>query len=307
MRISTSYMYQHQIDSMSNAVGRYSDIMGRLSAGQTVLKPSDDPSGASAALNYENALSKLDQYSTARRYAEDALGQENNTLDSITDILTSGLTEKIVAGGNGAYSNEDRQALATELKGIRANLMDLANTRDSDGNYIFAGYKTGQAPFKEDGTYIGGNKAMSQFVADGTEMQVGDTGDQVFMSGTENDLFKAIDSAINQLNQDIETDDQRKSLQDTLDSVNKTVKKNIDNLGKIQARLGTNLQQIDSLGSISDEQEITEQSRLEESLGSDWNTMITLLSQSKMNELALNSSMMVFQSMQQISIFNVLG
>lgn len=307
MRISTSYMYQNQINNLSNTMNGYNDIASRLSAGQTLLKPSDDPANASQAVNEENALAKLEQYGTARQYSEDALGQEDNTLTSISNLLTDQLSEKIVASGDGAYSNEDRQALATEIEGIRANLMDLANTRDSDGNYIFAGYKTGAAPFKDDGTYVGGDKAMTQFVADGCEIQVGDTGDKIFMTGTSDDLFKALDSVIDKLKQNVETDDQRQALQNTLDSVNKTVKKGIDNLGKIQARLGTNLQKISSLGAISDEQGISEQTRLQGALGSDWDTRISLMSESAMSQFSLNSSLMVFQSMQQLSIFKLLG
>lgn len=307
MRLSTSYMYQRQIDTMSKAMNGYNDLTARLSSGQTLLTPSDDPTGASQAVTLQSALSRMGQFETARTYAQDALGQEDDTLNSISNLLTENLSQKIVAGGNGSYSDADRQALATELQGIRDNLLDLANTKNSDGRYLFAGYKTGSAPFQDDGTYVGGDTAITQKVSDENEMQVGHVGSDIFMSGSADDLFKALDDAINKLNQPVTNDAEREDLQDTLDSVNVSVKKNIDNLGKIRAQVGTNMQQLETLGYASEAENVQVQTLLQDTLGSDYDSIITLLSQSTMSEFALNSSMTVFQSMQQLSIFKIAG
>lgn len=305
MRLSTQYMYQSNIDSLSKAMNTGNDIYSRLSAGQKLLTPSDDPSGASQAILYQNALANMQQFDTARIYAKNALELEDNTLTSFGNILTKSLSEKIVAAGNGTLSDADRQAVATELQGIRDNMLDLANTKNSNGRYIFAGYDTGTAPFDKDGTYVGGDTPITQKVADSTEMQVGHTGDSVFMSNSPDDLFAQLDRAITALNTPITDDAGREALKLTLDSVNGSIKKGIDNLGKIQAEVGTNLQQIDALDLSSATQQINVESRLQETVGSDYNTFITLLSQSKMSEFALNSSMMVFQSMQKMNIFNM--
>ncbi|ROP58308.1 flagellar hook-associated protein 3 FlgL [Enterobacter sp. BIGb0383] len=304
MRLSTHYMFQHNIESMTKAMSSGNDIYSRLSAGQTLLTPSDDPAGASQAITYQKALADMSQYDTARTYAQDALGQEDNVLSSIANILTGSLSEKIVSGGNGTHSDQDRQALATELEGIRGNLRDLGNSRNSSGRYIFSGYKTGAEPFAKDGSYAGGDTPMTQKVGDSVEMQVGHTGQQLFMSGSDNDLLAAIDKAVTALNQPVADDDDRTALQSVLDSVNKVVKNSVDNIGKIQSQVGTNLQQLESLGFSSDAQKITLQSRYQQTVGSDPDTMITLISQSKMSEFALSSSMTVFQTMQKMTLFN---
>ncbi|GLR07528.1 flagellar hook-associated protein 3 [Mixta theicola] len=306
MRISSLYMFQRQISNLANSNANFNDIAARLAQGQSLLKPSDDPAGASQAVIYQNSLAKLEQYETARQYAQDTLGQQDNVLNSISSLLSKNLSEKIVAGGNGTYSDEDRMALATELEGIRDNLMNLANSRNSNGRYIFAGYNTGSEPFAKDGTYLGGKTPIVQLVADSTAMQVSHTGDDVFMSGTPDDLFAALDSAIEALKVPVTEDADREALQLTLDRANVSIKKNIDNLGKVQARVGTNLQQLDMLGSSADKHKIDVESSLQETLGADLDTFTTLSIQSKMVEFALNSSYMVFQSMQQMSIFNML-
>ncbi|WP_392432571.1 flagellar hook-associated protein FlgL [Yersinia sp. HM-2024] len=306
MRLSTSYMYQRNIDNMSNATINYNDIYSRLAAGQILLKPSDNPAGTSQAIVYQNALSDMNQYDTARLYAQDSLGLEDNVLNSISNLLTKNLSEKIVAAGNDTYTDSDRQALAIELEGIRDSLIDLGNSKNSSGRYIFGGYQTGTEPFLKDGTYVGGDTAMTQTVGDSTVMQVGHTGNNVFMSGTDDDLFVALNKAIDALQQPIETDEDREALQATLDSVNRSLNNCIDNLGKIQAEVGTNLQQLDQLGASSDIQRITVESRYQQTIGSDSEAMISLITQSKMSEFALNSSMLVFQSMQKMSLFNIL-
>lgn len=309
MRLSTQYMYQHNIDSLSKAMTSSNDLGTRISAGQRLQTPSDDPSGASQAVHYQNSLSIIKQYDTARLSAQDSLNFEDNTLNSLGNILTTSLSEKIVAAGNQTRSDTDRQALAKELQGIRDNIMNIANTRNSNGRYIFAGYDSDKIPFDvKTGAYQGGNTPINQHVADSTDMQVSHTGDDIFMSGTTHDLFGALDSAISVLN--TPTGDGNNgtitlsALQTTLDDSNKSIKSGIDNLGKIQAQVGTNLQQIDALGTISASQQMDMESRLEETVGSDYTTMITMLSESKMSDFALNASMMVFQSMQKMNIFN---
>lgn len=305
MRLSSLYMYQRQMNNMTSSLGRFNDISARLAANQTLLKPSDDPAGASQAVIYQNALAKIEHYETARQYAQDALGQQDNVLNSIASLVTKNLSEKIVAGGNGAYSNEDRAALAKELEGIRNNLLDLANSRNSNGRYIFAGYNTGSEPFTKEGDYVGGNTPMVQRVADSTEVQVSNTGSDVFLSGTEHDLFKALDNAIEALKQPANDDESREALQATLDQSNIAIKKNIDNSGKVQAGVGTSLQQLEALGLSADKHKIDIVSRLEDTLGTGLDNLSTLVTEQKLAEFSLNSSFMVFQSMQKISLFNM--
>ncbi|ECG4848065.1 MULTISPECIES: flagellar hook-associated protein FlgL [Morganella] len=306
MRFSTSYMYQRNVDSMSNATVNFNNVYTRLSAGQTLLKPSDDPAAASQAIIYKNALSDINQYDTARMFAQDALSYEDNALNSITNLLTKNLTEKIVQAGNDTYSDADREALAVELEGIRDNLLDLGNSKNSNGHYIFGGYNSDSPPFLPDGTYVGGDKAITQKVGDSAEMQIGHTGSDVFMSGTSDDLFVALDNAITALRQPVETDADREALRDVLDNTNRSINKCIDNLGKVQAQVGTNLQQLEQLGFASDVNKISVESSYEQTIGADSEAFISLTTQAAMADFALQASMLVFQSMKNTSLFNMM-
>lgn len=306
MRFSTGYMYQRNVESMSNATINFNNVYTRLAAGQTLLRPSDNPGGASQAIVYQNALSDMNQYDTARLYAQDSLSYEDNALNSMTHLMTKNLTEKIVQAGNDTYSDADREALAVELEGVRDNLLDLGNSKNSNGRYIFGGYQTGSEPFLKDGTYVGGDKAMTQTVGDSAQMQVGHIGSDIFMSGTDDDLFVALDNAIDALRQPIENDADRQALRDVLDDTNRSLNKCIDNLGVVQATVGTNLQQLEQMGFSSDLNKITVESRYQQTVGADTDAFINLTTQAAMADFALQSSMLVFQAMKNTSLFNMI-
>jgi len=64
-------------------------------------------------------------------------------------------------------------------------------------------------------------------------------------------------------------------------------------------------QQLDALDQSAATQQLDLTARLEQTVGSDYDTLIGLIGQSKMSEFSLNASMMVFQSMQKMSLFNM--
>lgn len=307
MRLSTYYMYQHNLDGFSRGINNHNAIYERLSAQRNVLRPSDDPAATSQAVALQEGLAKAAQYDTARQQVRAALQLEDDKLSAVGNLLTQNLSEKIVAAGNGALSDSDRQALATEIQAIRDNLRDIGNTRDSSGRYIFAGYSSAQQPFDENGQYLGHATAMTRPVSDSSEMACGHTGSKLFMSGSSDDLLAQLDKAVAALNQPVGDDSDREALRLTLDDVNRSIKNGIDNLGKIQAEVGTSLQQLDSLDLSAATQTIDLETRLQETVGADYDTLIGMIGQSKMSEFALNSSMMVFQNMQKMSIFTMVG
>lgn len=103
---------------------------------------------------------------------------------------------KIVYASNGTLSDDDRASLATDIQGLRDQLLNLANTTDGNGRYIFAGYKTESAPFSEaDGKYEGGAESIKQQVDASRSMVIGHTGDKIFDSITSNAVAEPDGSA----------------------------------------------------------------------------------------------------------------
>ncbi|WP_343553703.1 flagellar hook-associated protein FlgL [Pantoea sp.] len=296
MRLSTLYMFKQSAESMSKRVNDNNDIYMKLSAGKSLLRASDDPQGATDAVKYQDAIAKLELYSNVRAGTRGAMQHEDHILSSVGNLLTTSLTEKIVAAKSDTYSDEDRNALGKEIEGIRANLLDLANSRDSNGRYIFSGFHTDTPAFDATGNYQGGAEARKQTVADSTEMTVSHLGDAVF-----GDIFGKLDDAVAELSK---SPIDQIALEAALSEASKAVSAGIERLGKTQAELGTNMQQLDSLDLTADNLINENIVKVQNAIGSDYGTMTSLIMDSKMSEFALNASMLVFQSMQKMNLFN---
>lgn len=296
MRISTLYMYQKSAESMNKRMAQSNDVYLRMSAGKTLLKASDDPAAATDAVKQQDALAKLELYSDVRSRVRGGLEFQDNILNGVGNLLTTTLKEKIVAAKSDTYSDEDRRALGEEIKGIRANILDLANTRDSSGRYIFSGFKTDTPAFDEVGNYLGGDEARRQTVADGSEMQTGHLGDEIF-----GDILLVLNDAVAALTMDPIDDDM---LDAALSAASNAIDSGIDRLGKVQAELGTHMQQLDALDLSGDVLINDTIVKVQNAIGADSSMLITLASESQMSELAFNASMFVYKRMQTMSLFN---
>jgi flagellar hook-associated protein 3 FlgL len=230
MRISTQMMYQQQMQGITNSQSKWLSYGEQMTTGQRVNRPSDDPIAASQAVVLSQAQSQNSQFALARSFATTKVSLEESVLGQVTTALQSA-QEKIVYAGNGTLTDNDRASLATDLKGLRDQLMNLANSTDGNGRYIFAGYNTEAPAF--DGTtgdYEGGNTAISQQVDAARNMDVSHIGSDVFAKFTSNavkepdgstgeaNLFKILDTAIAALNDPV-GDDATKSaaLKDSID------------------------------------------------------------------------------------------
>jgi flagellar hook-associated protein 3 FlgL len=70
---------------------------------------------------------------------ESALGDAGDLLQRARELL--------VQAGNGSNSDVQRQSIATELRGIREQLMTVANRSDGANGYLFGGQGSSQPPF----------------------------------------------------------------------------------------------------------------------------------------------------------------
>jgi flagellar hook-associated protein 3 FlgL len=311
-------MYDQNMRGVTNAQSEWLRYGEQMSTGNRVNRPSDDPIAASQAVVLSQAQSQNSQYALARTFATQKVSLEENVLGQVTTAIQSA-QEKIVYAGNGTLSDDDRASLATDLKGIRNQLLNLANSTDGNGRYIFAGYKTEAPPF-DDGaggvSYSGGDKAITQSVDAARTMTIGHTGTQVFNSITSNavpepdssasetDLFKMLDSAITALNTPAENlDDAGKdALNAVVDKTNRGLKNSLNNVLTVRAELGTQLNELDTLDSLGDDRALGQSAQMSSLIEADWNSTI---SSYVMQQAALQASYKAFSDMQGMSLFQL--
>jgi len=169
MRISTNTLYDRGVTAMQGQQSKVLHTQQQISTGRRVLTPADDPIAASGALRVQQSMATNAQYRTNRDAAVAQLSLTDEALSRVVNVLQS-VRETAVNAGNGALSATDRATLAQALTGQYDELMSIANTVDSDGNYLFAGFQTGVRPFSQSGGGVNflGDEGVRRVQADAT-------------------------------------------------------------------------------------------------------------------------------------------
>lgn len=187
MRVSTNMVYDQNTFNVVDGQSKLMDSADQMSSGLRVRKPSDDPLSAARAVVVSQAEAQNNQYKVARTFASNGMSLEETVLKNATNTIQNIQTTLIYAG-NGSLSDADRGIIAVQLKGLKEELFNLANSTDSNGRYIFAGFVSDKAPFEMDAngkvTYVGGADPLQQEVDAARLMTVHHTGDKVFMTLT---------------------------------------------------------------------------------------------------------------------------
>jgi flagellar hook-associated protein 3 FlgL len=200
MRISTSQIYNGGMDSIQRQQGEMNRIQMQLASGKRILSPSDDPGGAVQTLQFRDAIARLDQYDRNGNMAQARLRQEEVVLDQVMNGMQR-VRELAIQGNNATQTPATRAALAVEIRQQLDQLYDLANTRDANGEYIFAGFASLDRPFTAGplgAEYNGGAQAREIAISDERRIALGDPGDAVFMNVLEgNGRFVVTEAAAN--------------------------------------------------------------------------------------------------------------
>lgn len=194
MRVTTNLIFDQNLRAINNSQGQLSDIQTQLASGKRILRPSDDPVGASQVIRLTEELDKITQYNRNNDLVTNSLELQETTLRSINDVLNRGRVLAVQAG-NGILSDPDKQAIGAEIEQIRNQVVDLMNTQNSSGEYIFSGYQSATQAFEFNAT---ATENHIQFVGDdGTNViQISDS---VSIQGTTSGktLFENVTARLN--------------------------------------------------------------------------------------------------------------
>jgi flagellar hook-associated protein 3 FlgL len=194
IRLATSAIFNSSTNQISTLMTQLAQTQNQLSTGKRVLTASDDPIAAARALEVTQSQSMNTQFSTNRTNAKSSLSLVDKTLSDVTGQIQD-IQTMIVNAGNGAYTQSDREALATELQGRLTDLIGLANTSDGTGGYLFSGYQSTTQPFSQTptgATYQGDQGQRALQVGSSRNMSVTENGSAIFEAVTTgNGTFQA--------------------------------------------------------------------------------------------------------------------
>ena len=183
MRISTSQIFRQGVDAMLQNQRELSRTELQVASGKRILSPSDDPSASARVLDLQESQQRLAQYQRNADVAIAKLNQEETALSAIGDTLQR-VRELAVQGANDVLGVDERRAIAVEVRQHIESFMQLANSQDANGEFLFSGFKTKTQPFTHDGvggfTYHGDDGQRLLKIGDSREVAIGDPG-SVFM------------------------------------------------------------------------------------------------------------------------------
>ncbi|MGK2942674.1 MAG: flagellar hook-associated protein FlgL [Immundisolibacter sp.] len=195
MRVSTSNFYILSLASMQARQADLDRVQRQLGSGLKLLQPADNPGAAASINRFQATLAATDAFTANINRANAALGAEESALSSVGDVLNR-VRELTLQGLNAGQSAESRRGIAVEVRAMRSQLMALANSVGSDGEYLFAGYKVTTPPYQETAgvvSYVGDAGQRTLELSPGNNVVVADAGSAVFGSAREgNGVFRTV-------------------------------------------------------------------------------------------------------------------
>lgn len=308
MRISTSWAQQLSVNAILDQQAKLSETQMQLSTGKKMLEPSDDPSAAARVVDLNQSINQTQQYQKNIDAARQRLSLQDGLLQNSVDIIQR-INELGIQGLNATTSPSDKAIIATEMDGLKDQLVAIANTRNANGEYIFSGFKSDKEPFAKvqapGGGYSYSGDSNQRQIQIGTNRLVadGNSGDSVFGTPTGtppptgpspgiDNIFEAIDKFVVDLRNNTP---QSSSLDDLSSSLAK--------ITTVQASIGVRLKALDQQESMNSDHVLGMQTVLSATQDVDYAQAISKYNQ---QSVALQAAQQSFVQVQKLSLFNFL-
>lgn len=162
------------LDALGRTQAQLARTQEQVATGLKFSRAAQDPAAATLSLSMDGLLATYERYGRNAVLAGNRLALEESALVGAGEVLQR-VRELVVQAANGPQSAENRRLIAAEVRARLDELVATANTRDGNGEYLFAGTATRTQPFAATGgsvAYQGdqGQRliqvAPDQFVAD---------------------------------------------------------------------------------------------------------------------------------------------
>ena len=183
MRVSTAQFYNQSGMRMSNQQSSVNDQMSNLSSGKRVETAKDDAMAYSTLAGYKNDLANIEKYQRNITQVENHNSLIDTSLANAEGIMNE-LKDLMIQANNGVYSADDLASIDQQASQSLQQILDIANTKDETGGYVFAGYQIDDAPFvlQTDNSvdYRGDNGVRELQIAKNVSMASNQSGEHVF-------------------------------------------------------------------------------------------------------------------------------
>jgi flagellar hook-associated protein 3 FlgL len=199
MRITQRAITQNSLLGLNSNLAALDKLQQQLTSGKTISRPSDSPTGSNTSMLTRRSIADNEQQ--ARNIADGTAVLEA-TDTALQDMLAQ--TQKVrdltvQALNSGAGNADTRQAVASQVTGLRTSMLGQANQVVA-GRALFGGVTSGTTAYDDTGKYVGvgGTAALKAIdvnrrVSDNETIRVDITGAEAFGDPTlGDDLFAVV-------------------------------------------------------------------------------------------------------------------
>ena len=182
MRVTNAYFQRFAIEQMQRTQENIAKYQSHITTGKKLLNPSDDPAAVATTEKLDAAIQRMQQYKANGEAVRQRLSQQEDVFTNLTDTMQR-LKELSIQASSDVLSDDDRRIIGAEVRQLQKQLLDYANTRLPNGDYMFSGSKGQTRPFNMVGdevTYNGDQSESWVQLSDSRRVRANDTGDVIF-------------------------------------------------------------------------------------------------------------------------------
>jgi len=304
MKISTSALFDRATQQMSSVQSSLAKSQAQLASGKQIVAASDAPDQAANIQRLQSIITRQDSYAATLETVQTRLKDEESSLQTVSNLLLR-IKDISVQAASSTLAPTDRQALALEIGGLRDQIVSLANSQDSRGNYLFAGSRVSQPAFAPNPAgvviYQGDQTRMTVSVGDQRSVQLNRSGTDAFVRVVRQDnagvktgvgFFQAIDDLAAAIKKSDQTAMQRGIGE--MDALQNGVTLSL-------AQVGTDMNVADTQTAVLDETRLNLKTTLSSIQDLDYATAITQMNKQMLSLEAAQSS---FGKISKLSLFD---
>ncbi len=172
----------NQIQVMNNIQknrGELSSLQNQAATMKRVNRPSDDPVAVAKILLNRTENKNIEQFDKNIFFAKSFLDSTEASLSQVGEALVR-VKELALQAASDTNGGTPREMISSEVSQIYNSLVEIANRRSGE-RYIFAGHKTLNAPFNNEGEYAGDDGEIKIQNQKGQFVTMNLTGDRIFL------------------------------------------------------------------------------------------------------------------------------
>lgn len=181
MKISTNLFFDRASQQIVSSQSRLSEVQVQLASGKRINNASDEPEKASTLQRLRTLIEQQESHQRNLGAVTERLEGQDVALQGVSDLMQR-LRVLAIQYSNGTLGADQRRIAAIEVRGIRDQILSLANSVDTNGKALFAGSRVDSPAFGADGQYQGDQTGNGVPVGSSRLVNNRRAGDDVFVN-----------------------------------------------------------------------------------------------------------------------------